>query len=247
MPSAPQNGSTTLILTNDTRTLDAMWRDNSLWSVSTVSPQNDADAGEATVYWSRISTSGTPALADAGTIGGEDIATDAHTFFPSIAVNQDGDAAIGFSASASTIYAGSYFAERRSIHTADADQDVAMHLSDLIVPGVGYWFINSLSGQSVQVDGRRNSELTVSLTDDASVGRATLGRPVPKRIGTLHPTSGRKRRMERRGPFRPAPTDLTNMICSSRHRFRWVFSDSMPSLGNVFSDAFASGDTAMWN
>ena len=47
-----------------------------------------------------------------GNIGGEDIATGTYTFFPSVAVNKKGDAKFGFSASASTIFAGAFVTGR---------------------------------------------------------------------------------------------------------------------------------------
>ncbi len=53
-------------------------------------------------------------ISDQGNIGGESIATNCYTFFPSIAVNSSNDACIGFSASASTIYPGAYYTGRLS-------------------------------------------------------------------------------------------------------------------------------------
>ncbi|MGV6852109.1 MAG: tandem-95 repeat protein, partial [bacterium] len=112
--NAPQSGSATEIETNDRRLQDAVWRDGNLWSVMTIDPFSGVDTGQATVFWSQIDTSSlnSPSLLDSGTIGGEDIAAGTFTFFPSIAVNSDGGVAIGFSASHSSIFAGSYFALR---------------------------------------------------------------------------------------------------------------------------------------
>ncbi len=115
MPDAPQLGSAELIETNDRRALHAVWRSNLLWLTTTVVPGSGDDNGEATAYWIKLSASGgTPTSSDKGSIGGEDIATDTYTFFPSVAVNSSGDAIFGFSASASTIYAGAYYAGRAS-------------------------------------------------------------------------------------------------------------------------------------
>ena len=58
------------------------------------------------------SPAGLITLADQGNIGGEDIAPDTTTFFPSVAVNRAGAVKFGFSASAETIFAGA-FATRR--------------------------------------------------------------------------------------------------------------------------------------
>ncbi len=115
LPGAPQSGSSALIDTNDRRALDAVWYDDSLWLTSTIDPKSgDPDSGEATAYWWEIDTSNLASLtiADQGVVLGEDIATNTSTFFPSIAVNGVGQVAIGFSGSASSIYAGSYYTTR---------------------------------------------------------------------------------------------------------------------------------------
>jgi hypothetical protein len=118
--NAPQLGTTTTIATNDRRSQNAVWRNNSLWSAFTVVPPSGVDLGEVTAHWVKISTSTLSALTllDQGDIGGEDIATDCYTFFPSIAVNSSNDVAIGFSASASTIYPGCYYTGRLSTDAA---------------------------------------------------------------------------------------------------------------------------------
>ncbi|MDX2473384.1 MAG: FlgD immunoglobulin-like domain containing protein [Candidatus Krumholzibacteria bacterium] len=118
IPDAPQNGTATLIEVNDSRTLDAVWRDNSLWVTTTISPNaaNDpANVGQATAHWFRLNTGAVPGpvtVADQGNIGGDDIAQATWTFFPSVAVNGNGDAKFGFSASAQTIFPGAYYTGR---------------------------------------------------------------------------------------------------------------------------------------
>jgi hypothetical protein len=114
LPDAPQAGTTEKIETNDDRALHAVWRGNSLWVVNTVNPPSGPDSGQATARWYEIDTSDleAPALAQQGGIGGEDIAPGAHTFFPSIAVDAEGNAAIGFAASAPGIHPGAYYTGR---------------------------------------------------------------------------------------------------------------------------------------
>ena len=114
--NAPQLGTPTLIATNDRRSLNAVWRNNSLWSVFCIVPPSGVDAGQVTAHWVRINTTtlGSLTLTDQGNIGGESIATGCFTFFPSIAVNSSNDVCIGFSASAATIYPGAYFTGRVS-------------------------------------------------------------------------------------------------------------------------------------
>lgn len=115
VPDAPQPLVGVEIQTNDRRTLQAVWRDNTLTTVATSAP-----AGEATAHWWQIDTTTTPALADQGAIDGEDIAPGTRTFFPSVAVNGSGTLIIGFSAAGPSIFAGSYYAVRDSTMAAGA-------------------------------------------------------------------------------------------------------------------------------
>ncbi len=115
LPDAPQAGSPYLIEVNDRRALDAVWRDGYLWLTSTALPNFGDDAGETTAYWVKLNTMSVPAqvtLQDIGFIGGEDIAEGTYTSFPAVAVNRDGTAKFGFSASAPTIFAGAYVTGR---------------------------------------------------------------------------------------------------------------------------------------
>ncbi len=61
---------------------------------------------------------GTISISDQGNIGGESIATGCYTFFPSIAVNNNNEICVGLSASAPTIYPGSYYSGRVSTDPA---------------------------------------------------------------------------------------------------------------------------------
>lgn len=120
IPDAPQSGGPALIEVNDSRALDAVWRNNSLWITTTIRPNSANDpvnVNQATAHWFRLDTSAVPApitLADQGNIGGEDIAPGTFTFFPAVAVNANNDAKFGFAASASSIFGGAYFAGRES-------------------------------------------------------------------------------------------------------------------------------------
>lgn len=120
IPDAPQNAGPVGIATNDSRALDAVWRNNSLWFTVTIVPNvgyDPVNAGQATAHWFRFDTSAIPGpitVADQGDIGGEDIAQGTFTFFPSVAVNGNGDAKFGFAASAPTIYCGAYMAGREA-------------------------------------------------------------------------------------------------------------------------------------
>ncbi len=111
LPGAPQNGDSRLINTNDRRALHSVWRDDSLWIVATVALPDVLGPEETAAYWWQMDTSvlGSLSVNDQGSILGEDIASGTYTFFPSIAVTSGGDVGIGFSASAPSIYAGSYY------------------------------------------------------------------------------------------------------------------------------------------
>ncbi len=115
VPGAPQLGGTTTLDAGQTRVFDAVWRSNGLYFVTTINGISGNDAGEGTAYWAQVNTTNLASLAltQSGTIGGDSIGgVDTHTFYPSIAVNADGDIGVGFSASSPTIYAGAYFAWR---------------------------------------------------------------------------------------------------------------------------------------
>jgi hypothetical protein len=135
LPNAPQNGTATLVETNDRRALHAVWRNNSLW-LTTPILGSGADAGEATAYWVELNTANLATLTvnDQGSIGGEDIAADTHTFFPSVAVDPCGNAGFGFAASASTIYPGAYYTVRYASDTVGTVQSI-----EALAEGVDYY------------------------------------------------------------------------------------------------------------
>ena len=53
------------------------------------------------------------ALTQQGDVGGEDIESGTHTFFPSISVDAAGNMGLGFAASAPTIFPGAYYTGRQ--------------------------------------------------------------------------------------------------------------------------------------
>jgi hypothetical protein len=132
-PDAPQSGSGVLIDAGNLRALDAVWRNNNLYVVNTVNPNVGVNAGQPTARWYRFTDNGiaAPALGETGEIGGEDIAANTSTFFPSVAVDNAGDVAIGFAASASTIFAGAYY----TMHGA-ADAAGSVQSSGVLAAGL---------------------------------------------------------------------------------------------------------------
>jgi hypothetical protein len=118
-PAATQLGTTRTIATGDRRVSQSpVWRDNNLYiAAPMLTPAAaGADGGDVTARWFRIDTSslGAPVIADTGAVGGEDIAPDTHTFFPSVTADRNGNMAIGFAASGPNIHPGAYFATRRA-------------------------------------------------------------------------------------------------------------------------------------
>ncbi|MBI4818404.1 MAG: hypothetical protein HY791_19215 [Deltaproteobacteria bacterium] len=125
---APQSGTATLIDAGDRRAYDAVWRNDKLWMVTTMLPPAGADVGEMTAHWVSMDTTvgDEVVLLQQGDISGDtDIAANTHTYYPSIAVNSSEAVQIGFAASASTIFAGAYYAGREAVDTAGTLQAAA--------------------------------------------------------------------------------------------------------------------------
>jgi hypothetical protein len=125
-PDAPQMGMGPApdffnfpIETNDRRTLNAVWRDNCLFTCAEIIPNAGADAGQTTAHWWRIDTTAPAALtlADQGSVGAEDLGVGTHTFFPQVMVDCNKNMAIGFAASNAGMFCGAYYASR---HAGDA-------------------------------------------------------------------------------------------------------------------------------
>jgi len=146
-PGAPQSGTADTVNTNDRRALNAVWRNNALYvAFSTLTPVADAtDGGQVTAYWLKINTSNLAALtiADQGRVGGEDIASGTYTFFPSVAIDANGNMAIGFAASAPTIYPGAYYTGRLA-----GDAAGTVGASKVLAAGTDYYLRTFGSGRN---------------------------------------------------------------------------------------------------
>ncbi|HRX86738.1 MAG TPA: immunoglobulin domain-containing protein, partial [Phycisphaerae bacterium] len=101
---APALGSSTPLDTVDTRLMNAVYRDGSIWTTHTVDV-----SGRAACRWYEVDVQGaSPTLQQVGTVSDPVL----HYFFPSIMVNARGDALLGFSGTSATQYAGAYFTGR---------------------------------------------------------------------------------------------------------------------------------------
>lgn len=101
-PLAPALGSTTAINTLDTRPMNAVYRNGSVWTA-----HNVASGSFAAVRWYEIGVSPLTTK-QTGTI------TDTlwHYYMPSVAVDAQGSMLIGFSGSHANAYCGAYYAAR---------------------------------------------------------------------------------------------------------------------------------------
>jgi hypothetical protein len=131
-----QKGGGPPISAGGSHTLQAVWRNNALYQANTIRAASGVDAGQPTAQWIRIDTSNLASLrvADRGTLGGEEIASGTHTFYPSLAVDSKGNMAIGFSASGTGIYPGAYYAVR-----AASDPPGTMRLARPLAAGRAHY------------------------------------------------------------------------------------------------------------
>ena len=98
LPEAPQLGIDCTISTADTRLLNTVYRNGSVWTTHHL-----AVNGKVEVAWYRINPG--------GTVEAQGRVNDPNRwyYYPSIAVNKDNVAAIGFSGSSTTEYVGGYY------------------------------------------------------------------------------------------------------------------------------------------
>lgn len=113
-PDAPQPGTSTGIETNGDEgreALNAVWRNNSLYFASQLIPLGGPDAGHVTAHWFNVNTS-TFTMNDQGNVSGGAISPGAFTYYPTVAVDAQGDLGISFAASSSTLFASAYYTGR---------------------------------------------------------------------------------------------------------------------------------------
>ena len=100
LPGAPQAGIDCTIDTADTRLLNSVYRNGSVWTVHHVA----GPSGKVEVAWYRIDP-GTGTVQSQGRINDPS----RWYYYPSIAVNKDNVAAIGFSGSSTAEFVGGYY------------------------------------------------------------------------------------------------------------------------------------------
>ena len=123
LPDAPQLGTSQRIDTIDTRLLNAVLRNGTLWTTQTVL---DDTQSRTEVAWYQLDPS-TASLTTPGVPLQQGRIGDATRFYyvPSIAVNAVGDVGIGFSGSSPTEYAGAFYTARAASDPPGTMQTVA--------------------------------------------------------------------------------------------------------------------------
>jgi len=118
LPGAPQSGNDNTIDTSDTRLLNVVYRNGSLWTVHTV--QSPAMT-KTEVAWYQIDPGAGAVLAQ-GRIS--DLVR--WYYYPSIGVNANGDVAIGMSGSSAKEFVGGYYTARRFADPGGTMQPVSL-------------------------------------------------------------------------------------------------------------------------
>lgn len=109
---ADQLGTTIDVNTNDSRLLNAVFRNGRLWTTHSGGYPRSSTADRTIVAWYEINPGAMPTpIIQSGAIDG---GVGVHHFFPSIAVNSSNDMVVGFSRSDSTRYVEAVFTGRES-------------------------------------------------------------------------------------------------------------------------------------
>ena len=223
LPNASQSGSAVSIETNDRSTLAGFWRGNSLYTAQSINPTGTVFAGnngQATAYWVEIDTTdlNNLALADHGVIGGEDIATGTHTFFPSISSVIGGYVAIGFAASGPSIHPGAYFTWRSSEDNAGSNRgSIVLHVGEDV-------YVRTRQGDD---DPNRWGDWSDTILDPSEPGCFWLFNQYAMTQGSA--------------------TNTGNGGAAESGRWATEWGQFCINTGPVFSDGFESGDTSTWS
>lgn len=144
--NSPQRLSTARLDGGDRRVTNAVWRDNSLYVATVINPSSGADVNQVTTHWFRFDTSNLQMLklADQGNVGGEEIGFAAHTIWPAVNVDSQGNMVIGFSATGPTIHPGSYYAVR-----APSDPAGTVRLAGTLAAGQDVFALGGTTATSI--------------------------------------------------------------------------------------------------
>jgi hypothetical protein len=116
LPGVPQLGNSNTIDSGDTRVLNGVYRNGTLWTTHHVN-----NGGKLEVAWYGIDP-GSLTVSTQGRISH----SSRWYVYPSIAVNQDNDVAVGFSGSSATEYISGYYTARKSGDASGTMQPVTL-------------------------------------------------------------------------------------------------------------------------
>ncbi len=110
--NADQQGTTTDVMTNYSRMLNAVYRNGRLWTTHSAGYPRSSEPDRTIVAWYELNPAASPnPIVQSGAIDG---GSGVHHFFPSIAVNANNDMAIGFSRSSASLYVEGVYTGRES-------------------------------------------------------------------------------------------------------------------------------------
>ena len=138
LTDAPQAGTNRRIEVRDRALLSAVWRNGELFATATITPNAGADAGQTTAHWFKLNTMGgigAIALADGGDAGAEDLGAGTYTFYPSVAVDNCGDMALGFAASSASMFPSACYTGRLVTDPAGTVQSTG-----ILAAGMDYYY-----------------------------------------------------------------------------------------------------------
>lgn len=119
-PSATQKGTNALITTNDSRILNAEWRNNQLAAAQAVGIAGDS---QAHARWYLFDTSSVPTLSQQGTIG---VGSGSNSYYPSIALDSGGDLGMTYIQSSANEYLSMYITGRSPTDPAGTMQTAVL-------------------------------------------------------------------------------------------------------------------------
>lgn len=125
LSDAPQQGSNNTIDTGDTRLMNAVSRNGYLWTTHHVA---GSSTPKTEIAWYQLDPATASTSSPYGTPYQQGRISDSSRwyYYPSIAVNSNGDAVVGFSGSSSTEYAGAYYTGRQAGDASGTMQSVAL-------------------------------------------------------------------------------------------------------------------------
>ncbi|MBI4169984.1 MAG: hypothetical protein HY510_08615, partial [Acidobacteria bacterium] len=202
---APQPGCSQTIDTGSTRLLNAVLRNGRLWTTHNVDDLADATAGKTVVAWYEINPglangSGTNGPVQQGRVGDPS----RWYYYPSIAVNADGCAALGFSGSDASTFASGYYTSRKPTDPAGTMEPVG-----LLKAGVASYYKDFGAGSNRWGD---YSATSIDPVDDRTFW--TIQEYAETQVGGACPTVDTGRWGTWWGRFRCQAGCTTNVECS---------------------------------